>query len=90
MSPEEMDEFERLWKADVPMSEMTRRLGYSDSYLNAVATHNRERFPYRHVPAVHRREVGVAMLMDGVPAVEVAKTLKVSLSTVYRWKRWMP
>lgn len=84
MSPEMDGAFERMWSDGVPVREIARILGYSENYLTAYASRNRERFPSRRRRVTEEQIARMRVLREiGMSMYRIAKEMGVSRSSVY-------
>lgn len=89
MTPDELDEMERLWAARMHIADIADRLGYSPVTVQQTMARNRARYPYRHkhVPRA-TAELWVEKMRAGRATVaETARRLGVHPVTVAGWLR---
>lgn len=91
MSPDELDEMERLWSRRVPAGEIADRLGYSYVHILMVASKDRKRFPYRRIQTPEEiRKTWVLRIRAGRATVEDACVATGAHPvTVRKWLREM-
>lgn len=89
MTPDELDQMERLWAARMHVTDIADRLGYSPVTVQQTAARNRARFLHRHkhVPRETAR-LWVEKIKAGRATVaETARKLGVHPVTVAGWLR---
>ena len=91
MSPDELDEMERLWRGRIPAKEIARRLGFSRSHVLVVASKDRKGFPYRRIQTPDEiRRAWVLRIRAGRATVEDACVATGAHPvTVHKWLREM-
>lgn len=87
LTPEQLDEMERMWAAGVSAQHIADTLGVTKQQVHTTAMCDRGRFPYRHrFLSQSVKDEWVDRIIEGKATYkQAAEELGVGRSTVRRW-----